>query len=138
MVRGAGPSSPSCRRALRSGLRAFVLVSCSLAHLLRTYRLEKGRGKNPLQELSRRNASAAVLWKSHRSPSLGRNSGPREQGPFWGAPVTSLSSRKGHGRSSGRYDAFLPVFIKTIVSLPSLRCIEKGLDVGVFFGFGEE
>ena len=129
---GAGPSSPSWRRALRSGLMAFVPVSRSLVHSLRTYRLEKGTGKNPLPELSRR--SVLLPLRSGRATphlsgemevppltSLGRNSGPGGQALSGERTLPLSPPGKGHGRSSGRYDALLPVVIKTIEALPSLR-----------------
>ena len=81
---GAGPSSPSWRRALRSGLMAFVPVSRSLVHSLRTYRLEKGRGKNPLPELSRRSV-LLPLRSGRATPHLwGETVAPADR-PFLGS-----------------------------------------------------
>lgn len=118
---GAGPSSPSWRRALRSGLMAFVPVSRSLVHSLRTYRLEKGTGKNPLPELSRRSV-LLPLRSGRATPHLwGETVAPADRALSGERTLPLSPPGKGHGRSSGRYDALLPVVIKTIEALPSLR-----------------
>lgn len=106
------PSSSSWRLALPSELMTFVLVSCSLEHLLRWCRLAKRRRKTHFRGwadwidsrlTAERFTTSTIVFRKHRCwYSLKSHSGPGERCPFWGAErlhghTLPLSPpRKGH------------------------------------------